>query len=247
MNMIDPKTTPKVIGDIESELGIGPGFFLSLVTESDWSFVIKLHALIEAAFTFLISQTISISIRDFTSDELDLTFLSRMLAWMDLSGKRVGKLALSKSLGLVFEHQVRFVSRLSELRNELVHDVRNVSFNFETYTSRLDANQKKVLIEAFGFSVGSTDSIKALLKIDLSREDFVLKQTKFAIWLCSLVCLSEIDNCVKAFKSHEKILELVSQKAGMLDQLMQALEPAVKSNLHAQAAAANTQNNDARK
>jgi hypothetical protein len=163
---------------------------------------------------------------------------------MELSGKRTGKVALSRSLGLIFDNQIRFISRLSELRNELIHDAKNLSFNFAKYVARLDPNQKKVLIEAFGFAVGSTESIKALLNTELSREEFVLRHPKFAIWLCALMCLSEIECCVSSFTSHRKLVEIHQQKADTLDQLMHVLEPIANMAAANQSPAANTHNND---
>jgi hypothetical protein len=44
----------KGILELESKLGLDQGFFGNLQSEDDWSFVIKLHALFEAACTHLL-------------------------------------------------------------------------------------------------------------------------------------------------------------------------------------------------
>jgi hypothetical protein len=228
MTEAEPQGVPDVVRRIEEELRVPTGFFLSLVEESDWSFVIKIHALMESAFTHLISQTLTISVKDYSPETFNEQSLSQLLAWIELSGKRVGKIAFAESLGLIFDFQRSFISRLSELRNELVHKVTNVSFEFPKYVASLDKNQKANLIDAFGFAVGSTASIKALLKTDMSKEDFVLQKTKFAIWLCALVCLSEITYCIDAFYNKKVITEFQKKKAKMLDELMVALGPALE-------------------
>jgi hypothetical protein len=42
-----------IVEESEPLLGLEKGFFRKLLTEDDWSFVIKTHALIEAALTRL--------------------------------------------------------------------------------------------------------------------------------------------------------------------------------------------------
>jgi hypothetical protein len=50
---------PKNIKDIERDLGLPIGFLVTLKEEDDWSFIIKLHALFEAAYSHLLSQTLA--------------------------------------------------------------------------------------------------------------------------------------------------------------------------------------------
>jgi hypothetical protein len=225
MDSLNLDKTPDIVRDIETALNVPDGFFLSLVTENDWSFIIKMHALMESALTFLLSQTLTISVKDFSEETFDEKALSRLLAWMELSGKRVGKVALAESLGLVLDYQRVFLNRLSELRNEVIHSVENVSFDFPTYVGSLDPNQKRNFIDAFGFAVGSTDAIKAIMNTDLSREDFVIRRTKFAIWLSALACLSEIAYCVRTFKTEQRIATFEQQMAKMFENLLKTLAP----------------------
>ena len=42
------------INELENDTGVKEGFFISLLKEDDWSFIIKIHALYEAAITSLI-------------------------------------------------------------------------------------------------------------------------------------------------------------------------------------------------
>jgi hypothetical protein len=64
--------------DLESELGIASAFFNSLLDEDDWSFVIKLHSLIEAAATHLLVVT------------LDKPELESIISRLELSGQTTG-------------------------------------------------------------------------------------------------------------------------------------------------------------
>ena len=47
----DSRVSDAGIAELEQRIGVAPGFFDGLVQEDDWSFVIKLHALLEAACT----------------------------------------------------------------------------------------------------------------------------------------------------------------------------------------------------
>lgn len=52
--MTAPVEIDRGILELESKIGVKSGFFASLLEEDDWSFVIKLHALFEAACTHLL-------------------------------------------------------------------------------------------------------------------------------------------------------------------------------------------------
>lgn len=131
------RVTDDGIHALEASIGVATGFFESLYDEDDWSFVIKLHALLESACTHLLNF-------HFTEPELADTF-SRL----ELSGKPVGKTAILGKLGLLGKEHRRYVSALSELRNDLVHDIRNSSFSLDQYVSELDRTSLKNFALAF--------------------------------------------------------------------------------------------------
>jgi hypothetical protein len=105
--------------DLEASIGVAQGFFAGLQHEDDWSFIIKLHAVFEATVTHLLTY-------HFKEEPL-----SELFARLELSNKTTGKLAFLKALELVGKENRRYISSLSELRNVLVHDVRNCSFDLK--------------------------------------------------------------------------------------------------------------------
>ncbi len=113
---------------LETDFGLPAGFIGSLADEDDWSFVIKGHALVEAAITELVSARVG-------HPELAKTFEATPLLG------RSGKLRMAESLGLIEQPVTTFVRRLSELRNTLIHDVRRVTFAFPAYLQTLDHNE----------------------------------------------------------------------------------------------------------
>jgi hypothetical protein len=136
-----PQTQERPIADIENQLGLPTGFLLSLYThEDDWSFVIKSHAFLEAALTHLLA------------DHLGKEDLLPVFAYLETSNVRTGKLAFVKAFDLLDKGARRFIHTLSELRNDLVHEVSNINFKFDTYMAQLSDKERKEFIGAFDYA-----------------------------------------------------------------------------------------------
>ena len=118
------------VKEFEERIGLRPGFFNELVREDDWSFVIKLHAFLEACLTNAICST------------LGRPELERVIARLDTSNSQSGKLAFARQLNLLNKSQRRFFVIISELRNSLAHNVRAVDFTFEEYMQSLTEEQR---------------------------------------------------------------------------------------------------------
>jgi hypothetical protein len=117
MKLPDDYQIDKGILELESKIGVPPKFFLRLNDADDWTFVIKLHALFEAACTHLLLH------------HLQEPELASVISRLELSNKATGKIAFLTKLGLIGKDNRRYISTLSELRNSLVHDVRNHEFS----------------------------------------------------------------------------------------------------------------------
>ena len=142
---------------LEAELGIAAGFFESLDSdeENDWSFVIKLHALVEAAVSHLLTERVN------------LPELAGLFARLDISSKTTGKAAYVEALALLDKPERRFMSSLSELRNKLVHDVRNVNFDFDAYVEEMTKDQRNAFLNSFNLlSTEVTEDVRKLFHHD---------------------------------------------------------------------------------
>lgn len=106
-------------------------------TKDDWSIVIKGHALLEAAMSFLLA-------RYFGDERLRLIFDQ-----LELSNKKYGKMAFIKAADLLPKPYRRFVATTSELRNSLVHDIRQVAFEFGGHMRSLNDQDFKKAADAF--------------------------------------------------------------------------------------------------
>lgn len=142
---------------LETKLGLEQGFFESLAfdDENDWSFVIKAHALAEAAISHLLTETIK------------RPELGDLFSRLDMSNKSTGKAAFVKALGLLGDEERRFVSALSELRNRLVHDVRNVNFDLLAYVGSQSPKENEIFFKNFNIiSTEVTDDVRNLFRLD---------------------------------------------------------------------------------
>lgn len=169
-----------IIERLEAGIGVPVGFFRSLLKqddESDWSFVIKLHALIEAALTHLLAAT------------SHRPGMEKVYALLDTSDRRTGKLAFIKELGLLDEDHRRFVAVLSGIRNKFVHDVKNVGSTLDAYLATFDSNQTKEFVRAA--SIGAGDTIELAGKV-IPIHQFVRENPRVALWLGAMNLLAEI-------------------------------------------------------
>lgn len=115
---------------LERRMKVPSGFLRSLLLDSDWSLVIKLHALVEAA--------IIEAIRDSVDDER----LTAIIARLPLNHAKSGKIAFARSLGLLSDDDVEAIRLLSSARNAIVHDVSQVNFSLATYIEQLSPSDR---------------------------------------------------------------------------------------------------------
>lgn len=156
---------------LELKLGLQSGFFDSLdgENENDWSFIIKTHALVEAAVSHLLTQ------------HLQKPELNELFARLDISNKVTGKAAFVKALGLLEEPERRFISSLSELRNQLVHDVRNVDFDLAAHVANMSSKQLDTFLRNFNLlSTDVTNDVRNLFCFDPRQ----------ALWYAAMTFLS---------------------------------------------------------
>ena len=122
-------------------VGLPPDFVLALVQESDWSLIIKLHAVFEAVIASLIVK------------QLKTPDVEEVVSHLDFNNVKSGKVAFARALGLIDSREVAFLRGLSELRNALVHDIKNMQFNLREHVRSLDDPRLKKFKSEFGASV----------------------------------------------------------------------------------------------
>ncbi len=190
MNLVDEIS--KSIQFIEDELGLSKDFNEKLLDENDWSFVIKTSTLLEAVAT-------SVLISKF--NEYDLEKFISSLSYASLTS---GKIKLLLDTRAIEKSQFQTLLEFATLRNKIVHDVKNVNFNFNDYILSLEDKEKEKFVDYF--SVCYDEKIK-FKNISASKKDFTLENPKISIWFTIreiVACMSlekELDDSiVKVFK-----------------------------------------------
>lgn len=166
------------VQDLEVDLGLAPGFYRHLLDEDDWSFVIKLCALFEAACTRVLAV------------RLRYPDLETPLARIPFADIRAGKLALIAGIGALSPQQLSSLRGLAELRNRLAHRITEVSFTFENHVGTMDSNQFARFLEQFG-SVFSDPVV--FDDHSVPRSIFTRENPKLAVWLRSAEILGSLN------------------------------------------------------
>ncbi len=167
----------KNINAFEKDIGITKGFLAKLLKDDDWSFIIKLYSLFEAALTHLL-------VKELGRDELE-----NVVSLLELAHSKKGKLAFARQLRLISPEEATYIKKLSELRDKIVHNVVNINFDIGAHVEKLDPQQFKSFANAFGFSIKK--EIKANDK-KINRNHYIKKQPKMAIWIGAFSCLETI-------------------------------------------------------
>lgn len=119
---------------LEKRLGLPEGFIAHLENEDDWSFVIKSHALLEAAVSHLLAHT------------LGRPELIDVFSRLDMAAQKWGKLAFAKALDVIDDADRRFIRELGEIRNAFAHQISNAGATLSGYFEGLNADRRKSVI-----------------------------------------------------------------------------------------------------
>ena len=199
MNEID-----KTIERLESELNLSVGFFDALKNEDDWSFIVKCHALIESACSFLLTAY------------FDNPSYEDVFSRLEMSDKKKGKIAFLRATGLIVPEEERFIIGLSELRNKLIHNIRGVAFSFSKHIDSLDKNQKQAFAKCFGYAyLKETENGKLIL----TDNSIVITDPKFTVLNGVKLILALIMLQVETGRLKKKTEELQKETYQLMDSL----------------------------
>jgi hypothetical protein len=165
---------PPTVAQLLGSVGLPTDFLDQLMQESDWSLIIKLHAVFEAVLGSLI-------VRSLGSKEIE-----GQVAYLDFNNTKSGKVAFARALGLLERLDVAFLRGLSELRNGLVHDVRNVAFSLKGYVSGMSETDRKKFRSEFGHTMFTLEGGKGLY------EEALVKNPKMIVYVAAYSCLLQI-------------------------------------------------------
>lgn len=159
------------INELERKLGIPVGLFQKLKDEDDWSFIIKVQALLELALAYLIQS------------ELGRPELTKFLERLHLDGSS-GKLTLIKALGLMDKSHYAYLKLLADLRNKVAHNIKYVGFNLSEYMGQKTDNQLREFVITAACLPPDTE-----LKLTKKDRIGLLVNPRTYLWYGAMDCL----------------------------------------------------------
>jgi hypothetical protein len=127
----------EAVRSLESEIGLEAGFVEALLKEpNDWSFVVKIHAISEAALTHVIVEA------------LGRPELREVVGHINMGDTRAGKLVIAERLGLLGEPSIKFLREVATMRNRFVHGVRHINLRIEEFAATLKPKDAERLWQA---------------------------------------------------------------------------------------------------
>ena len=153
-------------------MGLPGTFLVDLHREGDdWSFVVKIHALLEGLSTNLLTTG------------LNEERLREVFSHLELSDTRSGKVAFMKALGLLEDESRAYISALSELRNLLIHRIENVSFRFGSAANHKISKAVERLLRSTEFQWKPELEFEG---ITVPRDKFVRENPRLSVWFAAV-------------------------------------------------------------
>jgi len=187
--------------DLEIYLGVKRGFFHNLQKEDDWSFIIKLFSLFEAA-------TKSLIVENLAHPELEAPFSA-----LQMGTTKNGKLAFVHALKLVRKTGIRYIETLGWLRNRFAHNISSSSHNIATFIESLTSQRRRECCKNLNLIECATYNNQ-----EVTGQEFFQLNPRLAIFVSGQVILEEIRQRTITGQQMSKIkkqrLEHYSEKNG---------------------------------
>ncbi len=166
------------LGDISRTLGLNQQVILDLIDEpSDWSFVIKLAVIVEAALTQAIAS------------RLDTTELQQHLNRLSVGG-RTGKIQLASDLGMLGPKAVARLKSIASLRNVFAHDVSVIGLSLGVYVESLSKQENlRLLAVLLGIDGKDQSASTAVISSETARH---------IVWVASVLSLLDLSHAYKS-------------------------------------------------
>lgn len=183
-------------------------FLQELQKCDDWTLILKSYSLIEKVITDLIIS------------KIEEPKLKKIITRLPLADEEFGKLLITKEYDLFSNSQRRFIKKLSNLRNKLVHNYDYVYFDMSKHIKSLDSNEIKSWHETVTWFANDESSKKQWLTIS--------KQTPiFALWFSIFMFIS---TTIIKEKEYQGISKISEQAYATSEIILKAYDQVIKGN-----------------
>lgn len=152
------------------DLGVDSKFFSKIAEEDDWSFIIKLHALLEGA----LNHVLSAHFRD--------KRLFEVFRRIEMSAKHKGKAAIAHALDIITKEEMAFLFKLSEIRNCAAHEIENLNLDIKDW---LETEFEGLASFRKGMNTICAQPINGTEGLDTKA--LAVENPKSVIWLTAMV------------------------------------------------------------
>lgn len=204
-NELDLSHLGELLDELERELGLKKNFLFELAKEDDWSFIVKMHAVFESAISHLLVEV------------THLTECAEIFAKLPVSDKNTGKIAFVKALDLLDKNERRFLSTLSEVRNYLIHNAKNIDFNIKAYANALPQGKKRNVVEAFFY--GHRSYIDPMPESP-TFEEFFSGEPRMMLWAKGTLVMVKIAVQIRSARKSKHFQEWELERAKKLEELL---------------------------
>jgi hypothetical protein len=121
---------------VEDELELNAGFLDHLLYADDWSFIVKLHLLVDACVALILTKALA-------SGDLE-----GLVSCLYLNDQRRGKLAFVKALKLLSPAHIAFVRQMTDVRNKFVHDISYADMTLASYIEGMTSEHRETFLKS---------------------------------------------------------------------------------------------------
>ena len=184
----EPTLSELVTAWTSGTLNLPNELFDTFARDDDWTYVIKMHGIMETALNFMLVC------------RLGDPELAKTVAFLETSNERTGKLAFIRGYKLLSPDLCFFVKSFSELRNTFVHKVENFGKKLDDQFSNLTKEQRANWRRALASWAGDdTEAIR----------DTALANPRKAIWNCVMAILFASRRAEIRGEAHRHVWEAV--------------------------------------
>lgn len=163
---------------MQDSLGVHESFLANLPNDDDWTFILKIHAMVEAGLNQMI-------LNHFGEPRI-----SRLITKLPIGNTGTGKLSFAKALDLIPLENREFVAVLSDIRNHCIHDIRNFRFDIKSYVQSLPAGKADEFMRAVTFRMTPFVEIPGFSAIPV--EGVIKQNPRFGLFCAGMAFMGDV-------------------------------------------------------
>lgn len=164
-----------MVDNTEVSFNIPKGTLTNIFDEDDWSFIMKVHSLLELALT------------DSLNNSVPYCDLGNEFSNLPLSQHKIGKIYFAEKLNLISREQRIFIEKFSNIRNMLIHDIKKLRLTLKDYYKKI---QESVETAVISYVNNKRDGRSSTNNNKLAKDTFRKLNPKIAIFYATMTIIT---------------------------------------------------------